>query len=213
MTADLRPASGPAVDFRNISYTYEGEDTPVLNDISLQVEDGEFVLILGPSGCGKSTFLQVHLQRHNSPYAERRLERRSRDLRAVPRDHQGRGFRNGRGNGVSRSGRADHLHAGARRGLLRTRKPLPAGGGNSRSAGGSASAGGTETALAIVLCSTCRAAKSNGSASLRFWPCARAFSCLTSRPRESGPGRHGGGVHPFAEHARGRRDDRLGRAP
>ena len=59
MTADLRPASGPAVDFRNISYTYEGEDTPVLNDISLQVEDGEFVLILGPSGCGKSTFLQL----------------------------------------------------------------------------------------------------------------------------------------------------------
>ncbi len=59
MTADTRSASIPAVDLRAITYTYEGEDAPVLNDITLRVEDGEFVLILGPSGCGKSTLLQL----------------------------------------------------------------------------------------------------------------------------------------------------------
>ena len=55
----VRPAAPVAVDLRSISYTYEGEAEPVLNDITLQVEDGEFVLILGPSGCGKSTLLQL----------------------------------------------------------------------------------------------------------------------------------------------------------
>jgi ABC-type nitrate/sulfonate/bicarbonate transport system ATPase subunit len=34
-------------------------EMPVLEDISLEVRDGEFVCILGPSGCGKSTLLNI----------------------------------------------------------------------------------------------------------------------------------------------------------
>jgi len=35
------------------------DGTPVLNELSLQVADGEFCVVLGPSGCGKSTLLRL----------------------------------------------------------------------------------------------------------------------------------------------------------
>jgi NitT/TauT family transport system ATP-binding protein len=40
-------------------FARDGKSVSVLEDINLDVRDGEFVCVLGPSGCGKSTLLNV----------------------------------------------------------------------------------------------------------------------------------------------------------
>jgi NitT/TauT family transport system ATP-binding protein len=37
----------------------DGKSVPVLDDIDLNVSDGEFICLVGPSGCGKSTLLNL----------------------------------------------------------------------------------------------------------------------------------------------------------
>src|SRR5512147_973973 len=43
------------VNLQNVSYKYPLTETPVLQNINLQVNEGEFVAVIGPNGAGKST--------------------------------------------------------------------------------------------------------------------------------------------------------------
>ena len=43
------------VNLQNVTYKYPLTDVPVLQNINLQVEEGEFVAVIGPNGAGKST--------------------------------------------------------------------------------------------------------------------------------------------------------------
>jgi multiple sugar transport system ATP-binding protein len=47
-----------AIEMRNIVKTY-GDGFPAVNNVSIDVADGEFVILVGPSGCGKSTLLRM----------------------------------------------------------------------------------------------------------------------------------------------------------
>jgi putative ABC transport system ATP-binding protein len=51
----------PLIETRHLgkAYANDGVETPVLFDINLQVQRGEFVAIMGPSGSGKSTLMQI----------------------------------------------------------------------------------------------------------------------------------------------------------
>lgn len=46
------------ITFRNVSYTYPGAMEPAIQDINLDIPEGEIVLVIGPSGSGKSTLLR-----------------------------------------------------------------------------------------------------------------------------------------------------------
>lgn len=56
-----RAVKTPRIVLDDVSLTFarRGTPVPVLNRVSLSVEDGTFVSILGPSGCGKTTLLRV----------------------------------------------------------------------------------------------------------------------------------------------------------
>ena len=46
------------VELKNVYKTYPG-DVKVVKDLSLHIEDNEFMVLVGPSGCGKSTTLRM----------------------------------------------------------------------------------------------------------------------------------------------------------
>ena len=49
------------IEIKNLRKVFRTEEveTVALNDVSLHVDDGEFIAIMGPSGCGKSTLLNI----------------------------------------------------------------------------------------------------------------------------------------------------------
>ena len=52
-----KPGGGKIVELKNISKAFG--DEMVLDHISLDIHDDEFITLLGPSGCGKTTTLRI----------------------------------------------------------------------------------------------------------------------------------------------------------
>ena len=47
------------INLRNLSKIFPGSSTPSVDQLDLQIDEGELLCLLGPSGCGKSTTLRM----------------------------------------------------------------------------------------------------------------------------------------------------------
>lgn len=47
------------IDFKDVAFTYKGEDKPILSHLNFHINPGETVAFVGPSGAGKSTILNM----------------------------------------------------------------------------------------------------------------------------------------------------------
>lgn len=54
----------------HLTFFYPGADAPALSDVSLEIEQGSYVVVCGKSGCGKTTLLR-HLKSALSPHGNR----------------------------------------------------------------------------------------------------------------------------------------------
>ncbi len=52
-------AHEPVIHIQGVTYRYPGAERPALDQVSLDVEEGEFLLVAGVSGAGKSTLLRL----------------------------------------------------------------------------------------------------------------------------------------------------------
>jgi ABC-type Fe3+/spermidine/putrescine transport system ATPase subunit len=49
----------PNIELKNITKTFDEGKVLAVDDISLEIKDGDYVFLLGPSGCGKTTTLRM----------------------------------------------------------------------------------------------------------------------------------------------------------
>ena len=48
-----------SIKYEHAERLYPGAERPAVDDLNLDIEDGEFLVLVGPSGCGKSTSLRM----------------------------------------------------------------------------------------------------------------------------------------------------------
>ena len=58
---------------KNLSFKYPNTQNNAINNLSLKVNEGEFLVLCGESGCGKTTLLKL-LKRELAPFGERKGE-------------------------------------------------------------------------------------------------------------------------------------------
>ena len=73
------------VTFDHATRTFPKSDRPAVNALDLQVQDGEFLVLVGPSGCGKTTSLRMLAGLEHVDEGEIRIDGRN-VVNLAPRD-------------------------------------------------------------------------------------------------------------------------------
>ena len=47
------------IRLENLSKTFPGQTEPAVNDLTMDIYEGEIVVFVGPSGCGKTTTMKM----------------------------------------------------------------------------------------------------------------------------------------------------------
>ncbi|MBR6637429.1 MAG: ATP-binding cassette domain-containing protein [Lachnospiraceae bacterium] len=54
------------IEFKNVGFTYEGSETPVLKNIDMTIKKGQRIAIVGHNGAGKSTFVKLLMRLYDT---------------------------------------------------------------------------------------------------------------------------------------------------
>jgi subfamily B ATP-binding cassette protein MsbA len=74
------PVAEGRISFEDVSFSYDGA-TPVLEDVSLDIQAGEILALVGPSGAGKSTLFNLIPRFYDPPQGTIRID--GQDLRSI----------------------------------------------------------------------------------------------------------------------------------
>ena len=58
-TVSAEAEHAPEIEFRNVGFTYEGSDKPVLKNLSFKIKAGEKIALVGNNGAGKTTIVKL----------------------------------------------------------------------------------------------------------------------------------------------------------
>jgi len=56
---ELRPVIDGNIEFKHVSFSYDGKDGETLTGLNIEIKSGQTVALVGESGAGKSTFIEI----------------------------------------------------------------------------------------------------------------------------------------------------------